>query len=164
MWSSFASIFAVTDSKQSSSSSEYSLKMRQKLQDILPRKSMVREYHTNTIFFVTSDPELVVDQNYHSGCSHFTNTYAYIPGWWVGAIIKEVSYYQKTETLTKSVCGIGVGDRGDARVQSSRAYSKANIQYLPHEQVHHQPFLDGLWYLSVFRSWTRLVSVACSKY
>ena len=50
MRSSFASIFAVTDSKQSSSSSEYSLKMRQKLQDILPRKSMVREYHTNTIF------------------------------------------------------------------------------------------------------------------
>ena len=86
------------------------------------------------------------------GFSHFTNTYAFIPGWWVGAIIKEVSYYQKTETLTKSVCGIGVGDRGDARVQSSRAYSKANIQYLPHEQVHHQPFLDGLWYLSVFRS------------
>ena len=64
----FASVFAVTDSKQSSSSSEYSLKMRQKLQDILPRKSMVREYHTNTIFFVTSDPELVVDQNHHSGC------------------------------------------------------------------------------------------------
>ena len=89
--------------------------------------------------------------------------------WWIKIIIlvvndKEVSFYQKTETLTKSVCGIGVGDRGDASVQSSRAYSKANIQYLPHEQVHHQPFLDGLWYLSVFRSWTRLVSVACSKY
>ena len=86
------------------------------------------------------------------GVSHFTNIYVYTPGWWVGAIIKEVSYYQNTETLTKSVCGIGVGDRGDASVQSSRAYSKANIQYLPHEQVHHQPFLDGLWYLSVFRS------------
>ena len=77
--------------------------------------------------------------------------------WWIKIIIlvvndKEVSFYPKTETLTKSVCGIGVGDRGDASVQSSRAYSKANIQYLPHEQVHHQPFLDGLWYLSVFRS------------